>query len=157
MAKQAGAASLPSLKEQQVTLGDWRLSSSRHHMLASRCHQDCSSKPDAPPCDFCRYSTLPLPLPEEVYPKNILRMEHLPSGAAIEVPTSVCIPFTQPHMPIWQFNAFDALLQVNSEQELFQVPYAKDWLASRTYTLFISLSFSSTHVDASLQAVDGDG
>eukprot|EP00054_Salpingoeca_dolichothecata_P017641 m.106410 g.106410 ORF g.106410 m.106410 type:complete len:272 (-) comp22539_c0_seq1:84-899(-) len=96
---------------QTVTVGEWTISTNRSHIMESR----CSEKPPCNTCDFCRFSNAyDMPLPEEVYAKNILSLVRGPSRIT--------------------FDAFDALAGVDSQHDLVKVSYASAWANARKHS-----------------------
>lgn len=102
----------------QGEFGSWSLTSTKSHILQSKCcckenhkgNGDASSK-----CSFCSYEEgLKLPqLPDMVFPENGLQIVHK-LGFGIS------------------FNALDALKQVNDHQDLIKVACADAWRDSRS-------------------------
>lgn len=108
---------IPRLPVHTETLNynDWVISYNKSHILKSMCSNDNKClKEDAGCCDLCRYHFgLELPsLPEMVFHKNWLRIEHK-SGGCLE------------------FNPMDALKSVRAGRLDLKVACAEEWRESR--------------------------
>eukprot|EP00730_Choanoeca_flexa_P003636 TRINITY_DN11462_c0_g1_i3.p2 TRINITY_DN11462_c0_g1~~TRINITY_DN11462_c0_g1_i3.p2 ORF type:complete len:325 (+),score=32.72 TRINITY_DN11462_c0_g1_i3:1581-2555(+) len=107
--------SLPQPQIKDLHHQEWHISSSKHHMLPSRCHKrpQCVDNSSQPACQFCTFSAqFSFPLPEEVYPNNILTLTHA-SGAEIRI------------------SALGALSGIDSSKAQVQVSYAAEWQEAR--------------------------
>ena len=92
------------------TLGPWNVVSSNGPILKSTCKEDGSH--DKESCPECCFGTLKLPLPEMVFGRSFLLLQHA-DGFGIE------------------FNALEALKLVDDEHDLMKVPGASEWQAER--------------------------
>ncbi|XP_014255105.1 TIP41-like protein isoform X2 [Cimex lectularius] len=94
---------------------DWTVRYRSSHILPSKCTDNCKSGNTE--CTFCRYNhELNLThLPEMVFPNNILQLVHK-SGCSVE------------------FNAFDALKLVKSENMNVKISCAETWKRAREDT-----------------------
>eukprot|EP00052_Salpingoeca_macrocollata_P025669 m.233938 g.233938 ORF g.233938 m.233938 type:complete len:286 (-) comp22464_c1_seq3:38-895(-) len=95
-------------------ISGFRFTTSKGHILESRCSKGGAEPCKGELCDFCRADqALKLPLPEETYLQNSLCVTHIASGAEM------------------RFDALAALRQVDATQDLVKVSYAAEWNASR--------------------------
>lgn len=110
------ATVLPRMRPDGISIGGWDLSSHKDHMLESRCHtaEQCGNAASAGSCLYCRYmARFDMPLPEETYAMNFLRITHPSTGAVLE------------------FEPFTALEGVDAEHTLVEVACAKEWTTAR--------------------------